>query len=42
MTFVLSDLEYLPEEEIQAITSKAMDTRNLTLGLIRYLRRRNR
>jgi len=37
MCYNLEDLEYLPEEKINLIRSKALETRNKTLGLIRYL-----
>jgi four helix bundle protein len=40
MLYVLSDLEYMVEEKINEIRSKADETRNLTLGLIRYLNTR--
>lgn len=38
MLYVLSDLEYLLEDSIAEIRNKAEETRNLTLGLIRYLK----
>ncbi len=37
MLYVLSDLEYAAADQIEAIRLKADETRNLTLGLIRYL-----
>lgn len=42
MTYLLSDLDYLPPEQVSALTAKAVSTRNLTLGLIRYMRNRKR
>jgi len=41
MTYILSDLQYLPHETIAMIATKALETKNRTLGLIRYLRRRD-
>ena len=38
ITYVLSDMKYLPEEKIVAIQMKAEETKSITLGLIRYLR----
>jgi four helix bundle protein len=38
MLYVLSDINYLNEEETKELRSKVDETRNLTLGLIRYLR----
>ena len=37
MLYVLSDLSYLTEENIQEIKLKADETRNLTLAFIKYL-----
>jgi len=37
MLYVLSDLSYLTEENIQEIKMKADETRNLTLAFIKYL-----
>lgn len=38
MLNVLSDLAYLAEQKVDEIRLQAEETRNLTLGLIRYLR----
>jgi four helix bundle protein len=38
ITYVLIDLNYLPEEKIMEISKKAEETKSITLGLIRYLR----
>ena len=38
MLYVLSDLSYLPEDRIQSLRTQANSTKNLTLGLIKYLR----
>lgn len=38
ITYVLIDLNYLPEEKIIEISKKAEETKSITLGLIRYLR----
>ena len=38
MTYVLSDLQYLDENQIKEIQESAEKTKSLTLGLIRYLR----
>jgi four helix bundle protein len=38
MLYVLEDLQYLTPERIQSIRLKADETKNLTLGLIKYLR----
>ncbi len=40
MSYVLTDIKYLPEEKIAAIQMKAEETKSITLGLIRYLRTR--
>lgn len=40
MLYVLDDLSYLPAEKIDSLRSKAAETKNLILGLIRYLRNR--
>lgn len=42
MTYVLSDLNYLSNEEIGSLAQKAVEARNLTVGLIRYLRNRKK
>src|SRR5690606_4074729 len=42
MTYVLSDLKYLPDDRIESIADKANDARNLTLGLIRHINGRNK
>jgi len=36
MTYVLSDLSYLTDQQIEEIRSKADEARNLTLAYIRY------
>ena len=41
MLYVFDDLSYLAEDKILSLRSKAADTKNLILGLIRYLRSRN-
>lgn len=38
MLYVLSDLEYLVEDKISEIRLKAIESRNLTLALVRYLK----
>jgi four helix bundle protein len=38
MLYVLEDLQYLVVEKINVIRTKADNTKNLTLGLIKYLR----
>jgi four helix bundle protein len=38
ITYVLMDLNYLPEVKIIEISKKAEETKSITLGLIRYLR----
>jgi four helix bundle protein len=38
ITYVLIDLNYLPEDKITEISKKAEETKSITLGLIRYLR----
>ena len=38
MLYVFDDLAYLPAERIVELRSKAADTKNLILGLIKYLR----
>ena len=38
MTYVLSDLDYLTEQQIIEIRVKAVETRNRTLAFIKYLR----
>ena len=38
MTYVLSDLQYLDENQIKEIQESAEKAKSLTLGLIRYLR----
>jgi len=40
ITYVLIDLNYLPEEKIMEISKKAEETKSITLGLIRYLRKK--
>lgn len=37
--YALEDLEYLPVTKIQSIRLKAEETKALTLGLVRYLRK---
>ena len=37
MTYVLEDVEYVTNEESKVLHQKADKTRNLTLGLIKYL-----
>lgn len=37
MLYVLTDLKYLDEKDLSILRAKANETRNLTLGLIRYL-----
>ena len=38
MTYVLIDMEYVNDKEFRELQSKIIDTRNLVLGLIKYLR----
>lgn len=38
MLYVLADLQYLTSEKIQSLRAKAIETKNLTLGFIKYLR----
>jgi len=38
ITYVLIDLNYLPDDKIIEISKKAEETKSITLGLIRYLR----
>ena len=38
MTYVLIDLDYINNEEFNELQSKITNTRNLILGLIKYLR----
>jgi hypothetical protein len=38
ITYVLIDLNYLPEDKIMEISKKAEETKSITLALIRYLR----
>ena len=38
MLYVLSDLEYLSEQQIHELRLKTEETRNLTLALIKYIR----
>jgi four helix bundle protein len=38
MLYVLEDLQYLSLEKIQSIRLKSEETKNLTLGFIKYLR----
>ena len=40
MTYALSDLEYLAQDVIEAIRTKAEETRNLTLAFIKSIRQR--
>lgn len=40
--YVLSDLEYLENNKIEALHGMTDDTRHLTLASIRYLRNRNK
>ncbi|HEY8513417.1 MAG TPA: four helix bundle protein [Cyclobacteriaceae bacterium] len=40
MLYVFEDLCYLPDEKLSSLRSKAAETKNLILGLIRYLRNR--
>ncbi|HEY9049684.1 MAG TPA: four helix bundle protein [Ohtaekwangia sp.] len=39
MLYLLSDLNYLTTDNIELLRIKADETKNLTLGLIRYLRK---
>lgn len=41
ITYVLSDLKYLDDNQINSIRENAEKTKSLTLGLIRYLRSKN-
>lgn len=41
ITYVLEDLQYISVDKIESIRTKADETKNLTLGLIRYLRKDN-
>jgi four helix bundle protein len=41
MLYVLEDLEYLLKEDLALLRSKSAETRNLTLGLIKYLSNKN-
>jgi four helix bundle protein len=38
ITYVLIDLNYLPEDKIMEISKKEEETKSITLALIRYLR----
>ena len=38
MTYVLIDMDYVNDREFRELQSKIIDTRNLVLGLIKYLR----
>lgn len=40
ITYVLIDLNYLAEDKITEISKKAEETKSITLGLIRYLRKK--
>ena len=40
MSYVLSDMNYLPEKQIEDIRSKADEARNLTLAYIKYQKNR--
>jgi four helix bundle protein len=40
MSYVLEDASLLGEEEAKELRKKAEETKAMTLGLIRYLRRR--
>ncbi len=42
MTYVLIDLNYIDEKEFLLLQNKLETTRNLVLGLIRYLRNKNK
>lgn len=42
MTYVLIDLNYIDEKEFHLLQTKVESTRNLVLGLIRYLRNKNK
>lgn len=42
MLYVISDLEYLPQEKIDLIRSLAAETKNLTLALVKYLRTKHK
>lgn len=42
MTYVLIDLEYVDEKEFKILQSKVELTRNLVLGLIKYLRNKKK
>lgn len=41
ITYVLEDADYLDIERIQEMRKKAEETKAITLGLIRYLRKKN-
>lgn len=40
ITYALTDLKYLTEEKIVAIREKSEEVKSITLGLIRYLRKK--
>ncbi|MEO0553928.1 MAG: four helix bundle protein [Bacteroidota bacterium] len=42
MTYVLIDLNYIDEKEFRLLQTKVESTRNLVLGLIKYLRNKNK
>jgi four helix bundle protein len=42
MLYVLEDLDYLPVEKIKFIRERAVETKALTLALIRYLRNKDK
>ena len=41
MTYVLIDLNYITHEELASLQAKVGTTKNLTLGLIKYLKNKN-
>ncbi len=42
MTYVLIDLDYITHEELDSLQAKVATTKNLTLGLIKYLKNKSR
>jgi len=42
ITYVLFDLRYLSEDRIIAIRERAEEVKSITLGLIRYLRKKQK
>jgi four helix bundle protein len=41
MTYVLEDADYLSSDKVQLMRKKAEETKSITLGLIRYLRKKS-